>query len=120
MVRNLLPLFELEKRISGSVAEKQISDVPLGAFLSGGIDSSLIVALMQAQANRPIHTYTIGFDDRYYNEAEHAKIIAQHLGTDHTESYVTVEEAQSVWSCLLHNGLVNCAISLFGICSLTF
>jgi asparagine synthase (glutamine-hydrolysing) len=86
----------LEAKLSRAVALQQIADVPLGAFLSGGIDSSMIVALMQAQSSRPIHTFTIGFDDHQYNEAVHARAVARFLGTDHTELYVTPEEAREV------------------------
>lgn len=86
----------LEARLSEAVALQQISDVPIGAFLSGGIDSSTIVALMQAQSILPIRTFTIGFDDLQYNEAVHARAVARHLGTDHTELYVTPEEARAV------------------------
>jgi asparagine synthase (glutamine-hydrolysing) len=89
-------LEELDNVLRQSVRREMIADVPLGAFLSGGVDSSLVVALMQAQSPRQVRTFTIGFDEREYNEAEYAKAVAGHLGTDHTELYVRPAEALAV------------------------
>lgn len=84
---------ELERLLGKAVAGQQVADVPLGALLSGGIDSSLITALMQSRANRPVHTFTIGFEEKDYNEAAHARAIAEYLGTDHTELRLSADEA---------------------------
>lgn len=87
---------ELERLLKASIKEQMAADVPVGAFLSAGIDSSTIVALMQAQSERKVRSFTIGMEDPAYNEAACAKEIAQHLGTDHTELYITAEDAKAV------------------------
>lgn len=82
----------LESLMMRSVSRRMLADVPLGAFLSGGIDSSAIVALMVRASERPVKTYTVGFTDRRFDESPHAKAVAGHLGTDHTEVIVDPNE----------------------------
>lgn len=89
-------LGQFESLMDDAIGLQMMADVPVGAFLSGGVDSSLIVALMQKQSTRPVKTFTIGFDDNDFNESSYARAVAAHLGTDHTEHIVTAGEALDI------------------------
>lgn len=89
-------LEELDRLLSESVHSQLLADVPLGCFLSGGIDSSLITALAQERSSRPVRTFSLGFEEAAWDEAPHARRVAQHLGTDHVEHYVTADDALAV------------------------
>jgi asparagine synthase (glutamine-hydrolysing) len=90
----------VHQSLQQSIALQTVADVPHGAFLSGGVDSSLVVGIMQAQSKRPVRTFTIGFDDPGLNEAPFAKAVATHLGTEHTEMFVTANDALAIIDAL--------------------
>jgi asparagine synthase (glutamine-hydrolysing) len=89
-------LEKLEQRLIDTLREQSLADVPLGAFLSGGVDSSCIAALMQAQSSSPIKTFTVGFEEAGFDESPYARAVAKHLGTKHNELFVSAKQAQSV------------------------
>nr|WP_255609122.1 asparagine synthase (glutamine-hydrolyzing) [Methylosinus sp. Sm6] len=86
----------LEDRLREAIQFQSLADVPVGAFLSGGVDSSTIVALMQRQSARRVRTFTVGFEDAGFDEAPHARAVARHLGTEHAELFVTAAEARAI------------------------
>ena len=86
----------LEQHLNDAVRVQSLADVPLGAFLSGGVDSSCIVAMMQAQASNPIKTFTVGFEEAGFDESPHARAVAEHLGTEHNALFVSAKQAQAV------------------------
>ncbi len=87
---------ELDRLLRSAIGDQMMADVPLGAFLSGGVDSSLVVAIMQSLSNRPIETFTLGFDAPGYDEAPHSAEVARHLGVRHTEHYVSMADASAI------------------------
>lgn len=89
-------LDEVDSLLNQIVAQQMVADVPVGAFLSGGIDSSLVVSIMQRQRSTPVNTFSIGFSDPEYDEAPYARAVAEHLGATHTELYVTPEDVMQV------------------------
>ena len=97
-----LILSELHQKLNLAVSDQMVADVPVGVFLSGGIDSSLIVALMQQQSSNPVHTFSIGFSEDEYDESPYARAVAKHLGTKHTELILSPEELLDVVPKLPH------------------
>ena len=93
---------QLEYVLSNAVSSQMESDVPLGAFLSGGVDSSVIVALMQSQSTSKVNTFSVGFNEAEYNEAKHAHMVSKHLGTNHSELYVSERDALDIIPNLPH------------------
>jgi len=93
---------KLDTILNNVINEQALSDVPLGAFLSGGIDSSVVASILQSQNKNPIDTFTIGFDDKSFNEAEHAKAIASHIGSSHHELYISAQDALNIVPTLSH------------------
>ncbi|MES2203901.1 MAG: asparagine synthase (glutamine-hydrolyzing) [Pseudomonadota bacterium] len=93
---------QLENQLKKTLRGQMLSDVPLGAFLSGGVDSSIVVALMQSLSNNPIKTFSIGFKEKKYDESVFARAVAKHIGTDHTELFVTDQDAMAVIPKLAH------------------
>jgi asparagine synthase (glutamine-hydrolysing) len=89
-------LSQLEQALAGAIQGQAVADVPVGAFLSGGIDSSTVVGLYQQHSPGTVRTFSIGFEEAAFNEAEYAKAVARHFGTEHHERYVTVEETRDV------------------------
>jgi asparagine synthase (glutamine-hydrolysing) len=89
-------LVTLEQHLNDAVQAQSLADVPLGAFLSGGIDSSCIVAMMQAQTSTPVKTFTVGFEEAEFDESQYARSVAKHLGTEHNELFVSAVQAQAV------------------------
>ena len=82
--------------LDGAVKNRMVSDVPIGSFLSGGIDSSVVTAFMQANSDKPVHSFSLGFDEKRFDESSHARAVANHLGTEHTELMVTGKDALAV------------------------
>lgn len=94
---------EVRARVEGAVERRLLSDVPLGAFLSGGIDSSVVVAVMARASSRPVQTFTIGFEDEVLDEREHARLVADHFGTEHTEFVVEPDAADLLERLVWHH-----------------